>query len=128
MWSQVEAQAKEVGTIKGNHILITVERGEEGLRKRVAIVEDGELVEVHFEVPERRSLVGNIYKGRVETVLPGLGAAFVQVGEKKPLFLAAHELHDGILKAKGFEPGRGAPPHPKAPPARGERDRASPAG
>jgi len=67
-------------------------------------------VEVHFELPDRRSLVGNIYKGKVETVLPGMGAAFVQVGEKKPLFLAAHELHDGILKAKGWEPSRGVPP------------------
>lgn len=83
---------------------------ENGPRTRVAIVEDGELVEVHFDVPERRSLVGHIYRGKVETVLPGLGAAFVQVGEKKPLFLAAHEIHDGILKAKGFEPGRGVPP------------------
>jgi ribonuclease G len=79
----------------------------------VAIIEEGGLVEVHFELPERRTLVGNIYKGKVETVLPGLGAAFVQVGEKKPLFLAAHELHDGILTAKGFEPGRGVPPIPK---------------
>ncbi|MFN3346674.1 MAG: Rne/Rng family ribonuclease [Candidatus Bipolaricaulaceae bacterium] len=110
MWSQARTQAKEVGTIKGNHILITVERGGNGARTRVAIVEDGELVEVHFEVPAHRSLVGNIYKGKVETVLPGLGAAFVQVGEKKPLFLAAHELHEGILRAKGFEPGRGVPP------------------
>lgn len=110
MWSQARAQAKEVGTIKGNHILITVERGPDGLRRRVAIVEDGALVEVHFDVPERRSLVGNIYKGKVETVLPGLGAAFVQVGEDKPLFLAAHEFHEGFLKARGFEPGRGIPP------------------
>jgi ribonuclease G len=87
-----------------------VESTPQGPRKRVAIIENGELVEIHFELPDRRSLVGNIYKGKVETVLPGLGAAFVQVGEKKPLFLAAHELCDGILKAKGFEPGRGIPP------------------
>lgn len=76
----------------------------------MAIVEDGELVEVHFDLPDRRPLVGNIYKGKVETVLPGLGAAFVEVGEKKPLFLAAHELHDGLLRAKGFELSRGVPP------------------
>lgn len=82
----------------------------QGPKKRVAIIEDGELVEVHFELPDRRPLVGNIYKGKVETVLPGMGAAFVQVGEKKPLFLAAHELHEGILRAKGMEPGRGLPP------------------
>jgi ribonuclease G len=87
-----------------------VEPTPQGPKKRVAIIEDGELVEVHFEFPDRRPLVGNIYKGKVETVLPGMGAAFVQVGEKKPLFLAAHELHEGILKAKGFEPGRGIPP------------------
>jgi Ribonucleases G and E len=87
-----------------------VETTPQGPKKRVAIIEDGELVEVHFEFPDRRPLVGNIYKGKVETVLPGMGAAFVQVGEKKPLFLAAHELHEGILKAKGFEPGRGIPP------------------
>lgn len=82
----------------------------QGPKKRVAIIEDGELVEVHFELPDRRPLVGNIYKGKVETVLPGMGAAFVQVGEKKPLFLAAHELHEGILRAKGVEPSRGLPP------------------
>ncbi|MBC7318429.1 Rne/Rng family ribonuclease [Candidatus Bipolaricaulota bacterium] len=76
----------------------------------MAIIEESELVEVHFEFPDRRPLVGNIYKGKVETVLPGMGAAFVQVGEKKPLFLAAHELHDGILRAKGIEPGHGVPP------------------
>lgn len=110
LWSQARTEAKEVGTIKGNHILITVEHSQAGPRKRVAIIEDGELVEVHFELPERRSLVGNIYKGKVETVLPGLGAAFVQVGEKKPLFLAAHELHDGLLRAKGLDPSRGVPP------------------
>lgn len=76
----------------------------------MAIIEAGDLVEIHFDSPDRRPLVGNIYKGKVETVLPGMGAAFVQVGEKKPLFLAAHELHEGILKAKGFEPSRGPPP------------------
>ncbi|MFH1610128.1 MAG: hypothetical protein ABID40_05840, partial [Candidatus Bipolaricaulota bacterium] len=57
-------------TIKGNHILITVERTPAGLRRRVAIVEDGELVEIYFDVPARRALVGNIYKGKVESVLP----------------------------------------------------------
>lgn len=70
----------------------------------MAIVEDGELVEVHFDVPARRPLVGNIYKGKVETVLPGMGAAFVHVGEKKALFLSEHEINDSLLLAKGFEP------------------------
>lgn len=110
MCCPVKFHKKGVGTVKGNHILVSVELLPSGLKKRVAIVEDGELVEVQFEFPERRPLVGNIYKGKVETVLPGMGAAFVQVGEKKPLFLAVHELHDGILRAKGFEPDRGFPP------------------
>lgn len=97
-------------TLRGNHILITVERTLAGPRRRVAIVEEGELVEVHFEIPTRRALVGNIYKGRVETVLPGMGAAFVNVGEKKALFLSEHEINDALLRAKGFEPGKESAP------------------
>ncbi len=97
-------------TLKGNHILITVERTLAGVRQRVAIIEDGELVEVHFAVPTRRNLVGNIYWGRVETVLPGMGAAFVNVGERKALFLSEHELNDALLVAKGFEPWKEAVP------------------
>lgn len=81
-----------------------------GPRKRVAILEQGELVEVFFDVPGRRTLVGNIYKGKVETVLPGMGAAFVTVGEKKALFLSEHEINDAMLRAKGFEPWRGTVP------------------
>ncbi len=96
--------------IKGNHILITVEATPHGPKKRVAILEQGQLVEVFFEIPGRRSLVGNIYKGKVETVLPGMGAAFVQVGEPKALFLSEHEINDAILLSKGFEPWRGTVP------------------
>lgn len=80
----------------------------------MAIVEDGELVEVHFDVPARRALVGNIYKGKVETVLPGMGAAFVNVGEKKALFLSEHEINDSLLIAKGFEPWKESVPIQKA--------------
>lgn len=101
-------------TLKGSHILITVERSPAGTRRRVAIVEDGDLIEVHFDVPSRRPLVGNIYKGRVETVLPGMGAAFVNVGEKKALFLSEHEINDALLTARGFEPWKEAVPIQKA--------------
>lgn len=87
-----------------------MERAPAGLRRRVAIVEDGELVEVHFDVPARRALVGNIYKGKVESVLPGMGAAFVNVGEKKALFLSEHEISDPMLIAKGFEPWKETAP------------------
>lgn len=87
-----------------------MDRTPAGLRRRVAIVEDGELVEVHFDVPARRALVGNIYKGKVESVLPGMGAAFVNVGEKKALFLSEHEINDPMLIAKGFEPWKETAP------------------
>ncbi|MCR4391241.1 MAG: Rne/Rng family ribonuclease [Candidatus Acetothermia bacterium] len=87
-----------------------MEKTPAGPRKRVVIVEEGELVEVHFDMPGRRPLVGNIYKGKVETVLPGMGAAFVNVGERKALFLSEHEINDAMLIAKGFEPWRGPAP------------------
>ena len=90
--------------------MVTVERGPVGTRKRVAIVEGGRLVEVHFEVPKHKPLVGNIYKGKVETVLPGMGAAFVDVGERQSLFLSQHEINDAMLIAKGFEPWKGPVP------------------
>ncbi len=89
---------------------MNVQRSPTGVRKRVAIVEEGRLVEIYFECPERPRLVGNIYKGRVETVLAGLGAAFVDVGEKQSLFLSQHEINDAILISKGFEPWKGPPP------------------
>ncbi len=89
---------------------MNVQRGPSGIRKRVAIVEEGRLVEIYFECPERPRIVGNIYKGKVETVLAGLGAAFVNVGEKQSLFLSQHEINDAILISKGFEPWKGTPP------------------
>jgi len=67
-------------------------------------------VEMHFDTTARRALVGNIYKGKVETVLPGMGAAFVNVGEKKALFLSEHEINDPLLTAKRFEPRKGHAP------------------
>ncbi|MGC9530135.1 MAG: Rne/Rng family ribonuclease [Candidatus Bipolaricaulaceae bacterium] len=87
-----------------------MERGPAATRKRVAIVEDGRLVEVCFEVPGRRSLVGSIYKGKVETVLRGMGAAFVDVGERQALFLSQHEVNDAMLVARGYEPWKGPVP------------------
>ncbi len=47
---------------------------------RVAVVENGMLQEVHIERALRRGYVGNIYKGRVSRVMPGMQAAFVEVG------------------------------------------------
>src|SRR5437762_8826603 len=59
---------------------------------RVAIIEDDQLVELIFDRPEARRMVGDIYLGRVEAVLPGIQAAFVDIGTEKSAFLHASDL------------------------------------
>jgi len=59
---------------------------------RVAILEDDRLVELLVDRPELRRSVGNIYRGRVEAVLPGIQAAFVDIGTEKSAFLHASDL------------------------------------
>lgn len=59
---------------------------------RVAILEDDRLVEILYDRPDRRRSVGDIYLGRVEAVLPGIQAAFVDIGHEKSAFLHASDL------------------------------------
>jgi ribonuclease G len=59
---------------------------------RIAILEDGDLVELLFERPDRRRIVGDIFKGRVNAVLPGMQAAFVDLGLERTGFLHASDL------------------------------------
>ena len=59
---------------------------------RVAILEDDQLVEMAVERPEARRMVGDIYLGKVDAVLPGLQAAFVEIGTEKSAFLHASDL------------------------------------
>ncbi len=59
---------------------------------RVAMIEGGILQEVHIEREARRGMVGNIYKGRVSRVLPGMQAAFVDIGLEKAAFLHASDI------------------------------------
>ena len=47
---------------------------------RIAIQEDGQIVEVYIERQDKQRMVGNIYKGKVENVLPGMQACFVDIG------------------------------------------------
>jgi ribonuclease G len=62
---------------------------------RVAILEDDQLVELLVDRPEARRMVGDIYIGKVEAVLPGIQAAFVDIGTEKSAFLHASDLvHD----------------------------------
>src|SRR3954470_22390240 len=59
---------------------------------RVAIIEDDQLVELLVDRPEARRMVGDIYYGRVDAVLPGIQAAFVDIGTEKSAFLHASDL------------------------------------
>lgn len=59
---------------------------------RVAVVENGVLQEVIVERERRRGLVGNIYKGKVSRVLPGMQAAFIDIGLERAAFLHASDV------------------------------------
>jgi ribonuclease G len=59
---------------------------------RVAFIENGVLQEVIIERDKRRGLVGNIYLGRVSRVLPGMGAAFVEIGLQRTAFLHISDI------------------------------------
>jgi ribonuclease G len=66
------------------------------LETRVAILEDDQLVEVMVDRPDAERMVGDVYLGRVEAVLPGIQAAFVDVGSEKAAFLHVSDvLRDG---------------------------------
>ena len=69
-------------------LLISVDAGE----KRVAVLEDDHVAEVYLERPERRSIAGNVYLGVVDNVLPGMEAAFVEIGLEKNGFLYVDEI------------------------------------
>lgn len=59
---------------------------------RVAYIDNGILQEIHIERESRRGIVGNIYKGRVSRVLPGMQAAFIDIGLDKAAFLHASDI------------------------------------
>ena len=59
---------------------------------RAAILESGVVQELHIERASRRGLVSNLYKGRVSRVLPGMQAAFVEIGLERTAFLHAADI------------------------------------
>ncbi len=61
---------------------------------KVAVLENKRLVEVYLERSFQMRLAGNIYKGRVENVLPGMQAAFVNIGLERNAFLYVEDVHD----------------------------------
>src|SRR3989339_468668 len=61
---------------------------------RVALLENGTVVEVFIERPDETSIAGNIYKGRVQRVLPGMQAAFVDIGFDQAAFIYVDDVLD----------------------------------
>ena len=62
------------------------------MESRVALVENGVLQEIYIERARSRGIVGNIYKGKIVRVLPGMQAAFVDIGLERAAFIHASEI------------------------------------
>ena len=73
----------------------------------MALMEDDNLVELMYDRPDQNRLVGDIFQGRVEAVLPGIQAAFVNIGTEKAGFLHASDLdYEGEDDDNGDNGGR----------------------
>jgi ribonuclease G len=86
-----------------NEILVNATSGE----TRVAILEKNQFVELHLERARSRSVAGSIVKGRVTRVLPGMQAAFVDVGLQKAAFLYAGDYVENIERIVEEDESRG---------------------
>ncbi len=85
---------------------------------RVAVVENGMLQELHIERGWRRGVVGNIYKGRVQRVMPGMQAAFVEIGLDRAAFLHAADIvkpTQAVVEGEGEGDAAPLPPTPTRP-------------
>ena len=66
---------------------------------RIAIADDKEIVELYLELPDHQRMVGNIYKGKIQNVLPGMQAAFIDIGIGNNAFLPFSEIgHNELLR------------------------------
>jgi ribonuclease G len=75
------------------------------LEIRIAIMEDGDLVEFMIEREQTRRLVGDVYLGKVNAILPGIQAAFVDIGYEKAGFLHASDLQASMEALARMEGG-----------------------
>lgn len=69
--------------------------------KRIAIIENGQAAEFYIDRPDRTFQAGNIYKGRVVDVLPGMEAAFIDIGDEKNAYLHVDDCQPSIESHKG---------------------------
>ena len=99
---------------------------------RVAILEDDQVVEIFIERENQRGVVGNIYKGRVSKVLPGMQSSFIDIGLERDAFLYVSEVVNTVEEFERLEPATrtttsppsGVPGRRRAEePARGRRRR-----
>ncbi|HEX6976128.1 MAG TPA: Rne/Rng family ribonuclease [Vicinamibacterales bacterium] len=72
---------------------------------RVAILEDDQVVEIFIERERQRGVVGNIYKGRVSKVLPGMQSSFVDIGLERDAFLYVSEVVNTVEEFDRLESG-----------------------
>ena len=77
----------------GNEIIVN----KTGRETRVALMENGLLAELHIDRGDKRGYVGNVYLGRVVRVLPGMQAAFVDIGLERAAFLYAGDIYPEFL-------------------------------
>ena len=91
----------------GNSILVINAAGAE---TRVALVENGTIHEYYLERKREKGIVGNIYKGRVVRVLPGMQAAFVDIGLEKAAFLYVGDVYGDPDFSEEFELTEGEHP------------------
>jgi len=84
-----------------NELIINVRQQE----TRVALLEDRVLAELYIERTKDRGIMGNIYKGKVVKVLPGMQAAFVDIGLEKAAFLYVSDVYGGMedYEEMGFQ-------------------------
>jgi len=72
---------------------------------RVAILEDDQVVEIFIERERSRGVVGNIYKGRVSKVLPGMQSSFIDIGLERDAFLYVSEVVNTVEEFDRLEAG-----------------------
>jgi Rne/Rng family ribonuclease len=83
--------------------------------RRVAILEEGQLVEIYIEREKEFALVGSIYKGKVTRVLPGMQSAFVDIGLDGDAFLYVSDVFENLEDYDHGHPHEQAPVHSAAP-------------
>ena len=82
--------------------------------RRVAILEEGQLVEIYIEREKEFALVGSIYKGKVTRVLPGMQSAFVDIGLDGDAFLYVSDVFENL---EDYDHGHAHTDAPAAAPA-----------